>query len=155
MGRIACFFLKSSQRCGGLSPPSDGYRSAGSILLQECTLVSAISQQLSETDNGQRRAGWARACAIATLAISLTYILILPSGGLVSMSYDSFRYLAGADSILASGTYLDISGAPQSTWPPGTSILYAAAAKLSGRPPDELVKLVNLAALLLMVASLW
>ena len=71
------------------------------------------------------------------------------------MSYDGFRYLAGAHSILASGTYLDISGAPQSHWPPGTSILYAAAASLSGRPPEELVKFVNLAALLLTAGSLW
>ena len=71
------------------------------------------------------------------------------------MSYDGFRYLAGAHSILASGTYLDISGAPQSHWPPGTSILYAAAASLSGRPPEELVKFVNLAALLLMAGSVW
>ena len=71
------------------------------------------------------------------------------------MSYDAFRFLAGADSILTSGSYLDISGAPQSNWPPGTSLLYAAAASLSGKPPEELVKFVNLAALLLMAGSLW
>jgi hypothetical protein len=114
-----------------------------------------ISQQYSKTCDGRRHAGWARVCAIAILAISVVYALMLPSGGMASMSYDSFRYLAGADSILASGTYLDISGAPQSHWPPGTSIVYAAAASLSGRRPEELVKSVNLAALLLMAGSLW
>ena len=71
------------------------------------------------------------------------------------MSFDSFRYLAGVNSILSSGAYLDISGAPQSIWPPGTSILYAAGASLSGTPPEELVKFVNLAALLLMAGSIW
>ena len=96
-----------------------------------------------------------RVCAIAILAISVIYDLTLPSGGIASMSYDGFRYLAGAHSILSSGTYLDISGAPQSHWPPGTSILYAVAARLSGTPPEELVKFVNLAALLLMAGSLW
>jgi hypothetical protein len=113
-----------------------------------------ISQQYSKSCDGRRHAGWARVCAIAILAISVVYALMLPSDG-ISMSYDGFRYLAGAHSILASGTYLDISGAPQSHWPPGTSILYAAAASLSGRPPEELVKFVNLAALLLMAGSLW
>jgi hypothetical protein len=90
---------------------------------------------------------------MAILAMSVVYVLMLPSG--MSMSYDAFRYLAGADSILASGTYLDISGAPQSHWPPGTSIVYAAAASLSGGQPEELVKFVNLASLLLMAGSLW
>ena len=71
------------------------------------------------------------------------------------MSYDAFRYLAGADSILASGSYLAPSGAPQSLLPPGTSILYAVAGSLSGRPPEELVEFVNLAALLLTAGSLW
>jgi hypothetical protein len=114
-----------------------------------------ISQQYSQSCDARRHAGWAPVCAIAILAISVVYALMLPSGGMASMSYDAFRYLAGADSILASGTYLDISGAPQSHWPPGTSIVYAAAASLSGRPPEELVKFVNLAALLLMAGSLW
>src|SRR5262249_39836416 len=44
---------------------------------------------------------------------------------------------------------------PQLIWPPGTSILYAAVAKLSGRPPEELVNFVNLAALVLMAGSVW
>jgi hypothetical protein len=73
-----------------------------------------ISQQLFETSDGRRHAKWARVCAIAILAISIVYALMLPSGGMSSMGYDAFRLLAGADSILASGTYLDISGAPQS-----------------------------------------
>ena len=115
-----------------------------------------ISKQLSKTYDGRRHFKWPRLCAIAILTLAIVDVLMLPSGGLSSMSsYDSFRYLAGAYSILASGTYLDISGAPQSHWPPGTSILYAAAASLSGRPPEELVKFVNLAALLLMAGSLW
>jgi hypothetical protein len=110
---------------------------------------------LSESSNSARHAKLACVCAIAILAISIVYALLLPSGGLSSLGYDGFRYLAGADSILASGSYLDISGAPQSQWPPGTSILYAAAASLSGRPPEELVKFLNLPALLLMAGSLW
>ena len=114
-----------------------------------------ISQQLSEISDGQRHATWARVCAIAILAVSIVYALMLQSGGLSSLGYDGFRYLAGTDSILASGSYLDISGAPQSHWPPGTSILYAAAASLSGRAPEELVKFVNFAALLLMAGSFW
>jgi hypothetical protein len=119
--------------------------------------LSMIERQISqsETYDGQGHAKFARACAVAILAISVVYALMLPSGGLSSMSYDAFRFLAGADSILASGTYLDVSGAPQAHWPPGTSILYAAGASLSGRPPEELVKFVNLAALLLMAGSLW
>ena len=116
-----------------------------------------ISQQLSKTYDGRRHPKWQRLCAIAILTLSVADALMLPSGGMSSMSssYDAFRYLAGADSILASGTYLDISGAPQSHWPPGTSILYAAGASLSGRPPEELVTFINLAALLLMAGSLW
>ena len=115
-----------------------------------------ISQQLSKTYDGRRHPNWPRLCAIAILTLSVVDASMLPTDGLSSMSsYDSFRYLAGAYSILASGTYLDISGAPQSHWPPGTSILYAAGASLSGRPPEELVKFVNLAALLLMAGSLW
>jgi hypothetical protein len=97
----------------------------------------------------------ARICAIAIFAISVAYVSMFPSGGISSMSYDSFRYLAGTESILASGTYLDISGAPQLTRPPGTSILYAALARLRGRPPEELVKFVNMAALVVMAGSLW
>ena len=115
-----------------------------------------ISQQLSKTYDGRRHPNWLRLCAIAILTLSVVDASMLPTDGMSSMSsYDSFRYLAGAYSMLASGTYLDISGAPQSHWPPGTSILYAAGASLSGRPPEELVKFVNLAALLLMAGSLW
>jgi hypothetical protein len=112
-----------------------------------------IIQPLSKTNDGRR---WPRLCVIAILALSVFDALVLPTGAMSSMStFDAFRYLAGADSILASGTYLDISGAPQSHWPPGTSIVYAAAASLSGRPPEELVKFVNLVALLLTAGSLW
>jgi hypothetical protein len=115
-----------------------------------------IKRTISQPSDLRRRdMKWARACAIAILAFSLAYALMLPSGGTSGMTYDSFRYLAGADSILASGTYLDPSGAPQSTWPPGTSILYAVGAKLTGRPPEELIQFLNLAALLLMAVSLW
>ena len=115
-----------------------------------------MSQQLSRSsDRRPRNAKWARTCAIAILGFSVAYALMLPSGGISGMSFDSFRYLAGADSILASGTYLDISGTPQSTWPPGTSLLYAAVARLSGKPPEELTQFLNLGALLLIGASLW
>jgi hypothetical protein len=114
-----------------------------------------MSQQPSLTNVRQRQAKWARICAAAIFAISVAYVSMLPSGGISTISYDSFRYLAGTESILASGTYLDISGAPQLTRPPGTSILYAAGASLSGRPPEELVKFVNMAALVVMAGSLW
>ena len=122
-----------------------------------------ISPVLPETSNDQRHAKWARVCVIAILSISVVYALMLPSGGLSSLGaertgaagYDSFHFLAGTDSIIASGSYLDISGAPQSQWPPGTSILYAAVASLSSKAPEELVMFVNLAALLLMAGSLW
>ena len=114
------------------------------------------SPLLFKTNDGRRHPEWPRLCVIAILALSLFATLVLPSDDMSSMSsFDAFRYLAGADSILASGTYLDISGAPQSHWPPGTSIVYAAAASLSGRPPEELVKFINLAALLLTAGSLW
>lgn len=114
-----------------------------------------INQQLSKNYDGRRHAKWARVFAIAILAISIVYAFMLPSGGMESMGYDAFRLLAGADSILVSGTYRDISGAAQSHWPPGTSILYAAVASLSGKPPEDLVRSVNLAALLLMGGALW
>jgi hypothetical protein len=114
-----------------------------------------INLPVSKTNDG-RHPRWSRLCAIAILALSLFVTLALPTGDMSDMStFDAFRYLAGADSILASGTYLDISGAPQTHWPPGTSIIYAAAASFSGRPPEELVKFVNLAALLMTAGALW
>jgi hypothetical protein len=103
----------------------------------------------------RRHANWARASALAILTMSIVYALMLPSDAMSRMSTDAFGYLAGAYSILTSGTYLGLSGAPQSTWPPGTSILYAAVARLGARPPEESVTFVNLAALLLMAGSLW
>src|SRR6516162_2261655 len=103
--------------------------------------IRIMSNKLHQT---KQHSKLARICTIPILGISISYAALLPSGGMSSMSYDAFRYLAGADSILASGTYLDISGAPQSHWPPGTSILYAAGSGLSGRPPEELVRYLNL-----------
>lgn len=87
--------------------------------------------------------------------VAVLWVRALPSGGLPSLSYDSFRYLAGAHSILETGTYRDISGAPQRIWPPGTSLLYAAAARLTDTPPDQLVRAVNLGALLFTAIFLW
>ena len=56
-----------------------------------------MSQQPSRTNDCQRHAKWARICAIAIFAISVAYVSMLPSGGISSMSYDSFRYLAGTE----------------------------------------------------------
>lgn len=68
----------------------------------------------------------------------------LPRGPLDSLSYDGFRYLAGACSLLEHGRYLDLAAEPQRTWPPGTSLLYAALARVTGQRPEQLVTVIGL-----------
>jgi hypothetical protein len=125
--------------------PRSGSRTQG--------FLSVIEQQISKSGyfGDRKHAKRARVCAIAILAVAVLYALMLPSGGLASMSYDAFDRLAEAHSILASGNYLY----PALYNSPGTSILYAVAASLSGRPPEELVKFVNLPALLLTAGAVW
>jgi len=48
------------------------------------------------------------------------------------LTYDSYRYLAGAESIINSGGYLDIAGNPQRVWRPGTSLLLASLMAVPG-----------------------
>ena len=96
-----------------------------------------------------------RAAAIVITCVSLAYWAASSHGGLSAFSYDSFRYLGGAESILSHGAYLDLDGSPQRTWPAGTSIVYAAAARISGRPIETLVPAVNLVALLATLFAFW
>jgi hypothetical protein len=107
-------------------------------------------------DSIRRRGVWrARATAVVIGCLSLAYWARVSHGGLPALSYDSFRYLGGAQSILTRGAYLDLDGTPQHAWPPGTSFVYAAASRLSGRPAEELVPAVNLIALLAALFVFW
>jgi hypothetical protein len=99
-----------------------------------------------------------RASMFLVVAILVTLIGIvewkrLPRGPFDSLSYDGFRYLAGACSLLDQGKYLDPAGQAQRTWPPGTSLVYAAAARISGQRPEKLAKSVGLIAYLLIVLA--
>ena len=85
------------------------------------------------------------AAAALVLALGLLYLLRgLPWDEQARLSYDSFRYLAGADSILKTGRYLDLDGRPQQVWPPGLSLLYAAVARVTATDPLDAVRTVNL-----------
>lgn len=96
-----------------------------------------------------------RAAAVVAALLSLAYWAHNSRGGLGALSYDSFRYLAGAESLAARGAYLDLDGTPQHVWPPGTSLVYAAAARVTGRQPDMLVPAVNVVALLITLFAFW
>lgn len=78
----------------------------------------------------------------------------LPRGPFDSLSYDGFRYLAGANSLLEHGRYLDIAAQPQRTWPPGTSLLYAALARATGQRPEQLVTFIGLTSYLSIAIAL-
>lgn len=93
--------------------------------------------------------------AIAVTIVSIVYWLHFSNGGLGSLSYDSFRYLAGAESFAAHGTYLDLDGTRQHVWPPGTSFLYAVVSRLSGQSTEALVPAIDLAAMLLALIAFW
>jgi hypothetical protein len=82
--------------------------------------------------------------AILIFALGVLHIWLLPTNGIASLSYDSYRYLRGAESILHHGAYLDLDGGPQQVWPPGVSLLYAGLAALTGLDPLLHVRFVNL-----------
>ncbi|MEA2163895.1 MAG: hypothetical protein QOK37_2022 [Thermoanaerobaculia bacterium] len=78
----------------------------------------------------------------------------LPSAPLDSLNYDGFRYLAGSWSLLDHGRYIDIGGDPQRTWAPGTSLLYAVLARVTGKRPEQLVTFVGLMSYLAILFAL-
>jgi hypothetical protein len=82
--------------------------------------------------------------AVLIFALGVLHIWLLPTNGLESLSYDSYRYLRGAESILHQGAYLDLDGGPQQVWPPGLSLLYAGLSAVSGLDPLLHVRFVNL-----------
>ena len=90
----------------------------------------------------------ARAAFVVVVAIALAIGIgswsRLPHAGLPTLSYDGFRYLAGAYSLRDHQGYRDIDGSPQRVWPPGTSFLYAAVSRLTGRPPENLPGAIDL-----------
>lgn len=90
---------------------------------------------------------------ILALAIGIAGWARLPHGGLPSLSFDGFRYLAGAYSLRDHGTYRDIDETTQRVWPPGTSLLYAIVSRISGRAPEELPGAVGIAAYLITMAA--
>jgi len=102
-------------------------------------------------------AAMTRALAAALIAVVMTigiaHVLLLPSDTQAHLSYDSFRYLAGTESIAGQGRYLDLDGTPQQVWPAGTSLLYAGLWRVTGAPPLELVRWVDLTAYLVLVLS--
>jgi hypothetical protein len=101
------------------------------------------------------RSRFAFAIVVAVaLAIGIATWMRLPHGGLPSLSFDGFRYLAGAYSFGAKGTYLDIDGSPQRVWPPGTSMLYAVVSSMSGRAPEALPGFVGIAAYLVAMIAI-
>lgn len=73
------------------------------------------------------------------LGLGLFHVLRLPAPAEPShLSLDGRQYLAGAESILHDGHYRDVEGKPQQIWPPGTSLLYAGASRMTGLPPIAL-----------------
>jgi hypothetical protein len=96
-----------------------------------------------------------RLAAAFVACMSLTYWAASSHGGLAAFSYDSFRYLAGAESIASHGAYLDLDGTPQHTWPPGTSLIYAGASRVTGLSAEKLVPGINLIALLVTLFAFW
>lgn len=67
---------------------------------------------------------------------------------LTSLTNDSFSYLAGSLSILETGKYWTFSDSWSLHFPPGTSLVFAAASRLSGKPPEDLIGTVQAVALL-------
>jgi hypothetical protein len=96
-----------------------------------------------------------RLAASFIACVSLVYWASFSHGALSALSYDSFRYLGGAESIASHSLYLDLDGTPQHTWPPGTSLLYAGASRVTGRSAEKLVPAINLIALLVTLFAFW
>ena len=96
------------------------------------------------------------ALAIAITAIGLVSIAAPRNQSVLgAFSYDSFRYLAGAESILRDGTYRDLGGEPQRIWPPGTSLLYAGVSRVTGIAPEKLVSVINGLSYAITALLLW
>lgn len=81
---------------------------------------------------------------VALTILGSVAIARLPTG-LHSLSFDSYRYLAGAESLRDDGAYRDLDGTVQSVWPPGLPLLYAGLSLMTGTEPLQLVRAVNLA----------
>lgn len=92
-------------------------------------------------------------CAVAAVSIGFAEAMSLRTTTIDSLSFDGFRYLAAAESLLRSGNYLDISGKPLTTWPPGTSLLYAAASRISGSEPEALTFVIGAASYLAIATA--
>ncbi|HYH09202.1 MAG TPA: hypothetical protein VEK11_19305 [Thermoanaerobaculia bacterium] len=86
-------------------------------------------------------------------ALGLLHILRLPTGRPHSFTPDSHEYLAGAESILREGRYLDAKGGPQQVWTPATSLLYAGLSRVTGASIVTLIKWVDIAAYLLLALA--
>jgi hypothetical protein len=96
-----------------------------------------------------------RLAAALIACVSLAYWAAFSHGGLSGLSYDSFRYIAGAESILEQRAYLDLDGTPQHTWPLGTSLVYAAVSRATGATPEAVVPAVDLVALVVTLLAFW
>lgn len=107
----------------------------------------------TETGPLPRRGAFLVVVALVTM-IGVLEWKRLPRGPFDSLSYDGFRYLAGACSLLEHGKYLDVDAQPQRTWPPGTSLLYAALAWITGQRPENLVTLIGLMSYLSIAIAL-
>ncbi|HEY2090738.1 MAG TPA: hypothetical protein VGJ81_02530 [Thermoanaerobaculia bacterium] len=93
------------------------------------------------------------AVIVIALAIGIASWTRLPHEGLPTLSFDGFRYLAGAYSIRDHHVYRDTDGSPQRVWPPGTSFLYAAASVVTGRPPENLPGAIDICAYLVAMLA--
>lgn len=95
------------------------------------------------------------AAFVVVVSIGLLAIHALPVTATSHLSYDGIRYLAGAESILSTGEYRSFTGLADSHLPPGTSLLYAAVARLAHRSPESLVLPINLCAFALLGIALY
>ncbi|HEV7765982.1 MAG TPA: hypothetical protein VGQ76_13340, partial [Thermoanaerobaculia bacterium] len=91
---------------------------------------------------------------VVIVAVGLITVQHYARSPFASLSFDSIRYYAGAESILANGRYLGLDGHPQQHWPPGMAILYAAASRVAGRDALTLVSAVNTSAYVLTITAL-
>lgn len=96
-----------------------------------------------------------RVAATIVIVVALAFVAVRPHGGMSSLSFDSFRYLAGAWSIRDAGAYRDLDGKPQQVWPPGTSLLYATLSRVSGVAPERLVHPIDLASVAIALIAFW
>lgn len=88
------------------------------------------------------------------VALGLLTILVLPRGGSSHLSYDSIRYLAGAEALLSKGQYQSYTGLVDLHFPPGTSLAYAGIARLFACDPESLVLQINCGSYLLLSLEL-